>query len=571
MPFSPPPPIEDKPTSKNRFIPPPPIEDTQKGKSGSTSGDSTFSMNPFSMNAVSEFATPIWDAAKGMAQRIAAGPQNTAESALQLGLGPVAPLIVDSAKAQFDQLRQATKHLKDKDYFESFGHGLAGLLPVAGPIAAGMGEAIGEKNPARAAGLGMMLAGPEIIPKVVRPVVKVVEAVPKALGEATVGLTTGVGRQSPKTLIENPNATVTDALRGKTPIYNIWEDATNALHEVKDQLSKRYVLDKSKLDLSVPIDITATKEAFIKSLTDEGMRIVPKKQVGFAPPEPSVKVSQGADLGGKLRVEGANPLPGETLGDFMERIKQQGAAPTESGTGMGGKVKIGIAKVDPAGMPRIQEAFDLIQKWGKNPEDLTFAGVDALKNQIRYLWKDIPGISPLIHRVTKSLDNLLVKNQPAYREMNARYEEGSRFVEELEKEFSLQRGGHPGTAIRKLQNALKQRNEYRENMLDALDAAAKTYPGLREKLAGWSMSSLEPRGLMGFGAGLGLTQIFHHLNPKTWLTLGMTSPRLMGELLLILGKARKPVAAGANAALSQPGASVISGGMMAQPVPPPPQ
>jgi hypothetical protein len=148
--------------------------------------------------------------------------------------------------------------------------------------------------------------------------------------------------------------------------------------------------------------------------------------------------------------------------------------------------------------------------------------------------------------------------------MTGGYAQASQFLDDL-KDLSLT-SANPGTAIRKLSTALRQNNGYRQVLVDALNQ----YSGvdLKGHLAGLSLSNLAPRGISGplTGAGLLSTIAAGIVTPKAALAAAIASPRLMGELMVAMGKARPAIsgiAPGAGAAAAMVGNSTRQNGTAA--------
>jgi len=85
--------------------------------------------------------------------------------------------------AQAEQFRKAGEAAKEGRYSEAFGHGLAGAVPLVGPLAAETGEEIGEGEYGRAAAHGLELS----LPYTGRPLARGTTAVARGGGRLVQG------------------------------------------------------------------------------------------------------------------------------------------------------------------------------------------------------------------------------------------------------------------------------------------------------------------------------------------------------------------------------------------------
>ncbi|HEY6991151.1 MAG TPA: hypothetical protein VH369_22330 [Bryobacteraceae bacterium] len=116
------------------------------------------SLNPFP--ALKRY---LWDLPQAQQQDIAAklqsgdysGAVKTAAASL-----PGVSFANDALRAQIEQARQSAQSARQGDYSEAFGHGLAAVLPLAGPAAAKVGEQIGSGDVAGGLGAATGLVAP---------------------------------------------------------------------------------------------------------------------------------------------------------------------------------------------------------------------------------------------------------------------------------------------------------------------------------------------------------------------------------------------------------------------------
>lgn len=145
-----------------------------------------------------DFAGGLFDdTGKGIAhtaQRLAAPPETTEDRVLNAILGPAGPLVGDIVKSHIETAKKAGKAFKEGEYSQAAGYGAGALLPMVGPMAAGIGEQAAATNPdgtpmpgaiARAAGqLTGVLAGPEVVKRAGTAVAPAVGAAADMLRES---------------------------------------------------------------------------------------------------------------------------------------------------------------------------------------------------------------------------------------------------------------------------------------------------------------------------------------------------------------------------------------------------
>ncbi len=129
------------------------------------------------------------------------------------------------------------------------------------------------------------------------------------------------------------------------------------------------------------------------------------------------------------------------------------------------------------------------------------------------------------------------------------YEKASNQIKELERTLSLGKQASTDSAVRKLQSVTRNNvnTNYgnRANLAETL--AANGAPQLMEKLAGQSMNSWTPRGLMGLGLQGSVTAGLAALNPAALALAPLQSPRLVGEVAHAGGRAAGAVSPVAKA------------------------
>ena len=99
----------------------------------------------------------------------------------------------------------------------------------------------------------------------------------------------------------------------------------------------------------------------------------------------------------------------------------------------------------------------------------------------------------------QAVKQTITDQAPGYAKVMKDYTQATDLLQEIQKELSLGKKGTPATALRKLQAIIRDdvSSAYgrRAELGDVLEGAGAR--GLKESLAGQSMSSVLPRGLRG--------------------------------------------------------------------------
>lgn len=180
-------------------------------------------------------------------------------------------------------------------------------------------------------------------------------------------------------------------------------------------------------------------------------------------------------------------------------------------------------------------------------------GLDALKQKIGGILETIPYEQRTARTVAggiyESVKKEITKQAPEYAKTMKAYSDASDLIREIERSLSLGQKASADTAMRKLQSLMRNNVQtnygQRLNLAKELEAAGGE---MMPALAGQAMSEITPRGLQratvipsvlgalstgGFSAAAGMA--------------GVSSPRLMGEMLYGAGRAGK----GVSKAISQ--------------------
>lgn len=143
----------------------------------------------------------------------------------------------------------------------------------------------------------------------------------------------------------------------------------------------------------------------------------------------------------------------------------------------------------------VENMLNVMQNWWSKPWDLTLVWIDKLKQTIKqfYRWsQESRAFDKFVTELWNKIKSLWTDNS-VYAKMLKDYEESSKFIKELQKWLSLWDKVQVDTAFRKLASVLRTNNEYRKELLKALDEASGGF--LSSKIAGQQMSELLPRGL----------------------------------------------------------------------------
>lgn len=212
-----------------------------------------------------------------------------------------------------------------------------------------------------------------------------------------------------------------------------------------------------------------------------------------------------------------------------------------------GEVNFTRSPISKDGQAVVKEAIETIRGWGTNPEDITAVGFDTLKRKLDDL---IPAsgeakafITPLKNKVRDTLN----KNVPGYEKMTKDYAEASELIKDIQGGLSLTDRAQADTTLRKLNSVLRQNFEFRNTLTGKLDDAGGK--NLIQKVAGNQMNTVAPKGLArsviaGGGVGASIAGSF---NPAYLGFLAASSPRLVGEFLLLTGMPAQKIGSTLNA------------------------
>lgn len=378
----------------------------------------------------------------------------------------------------------------------------AGVKPVLGKLASpvanvatgaivgGAGQALGNVAEGQDVNVGtgaLLGAGISSIPYVGKGLARLGS---EALGAST-GTGAGVINQYTKAIAQGGEIAqeAKNALRGNLNPQDIVEEAKTAFGQVIKNRSDEYTSKLSELKTKTNIiDHTPIISKFNKQLEDFGV---------FFNGDGTPNFSRAPGLG---RYEG----------DLMKMSKT-------------------------------------LSEWGTRAGDNTIAGIDKLKQVIddfRVNSQDSRKFDTFVTSLRGEAKDLIkkdlmkskdIKTLATYEKMLKDFETSTKEIKEIQKSLSLGDKASVDTAFRKLSTVLRTNNEIRKQAVDSLNEI--TGGRLIPKIAGQQLSELLPRGLSRVvttgGTGIGLATgagILSMLKVALF-----TSPRLVGELLNILG------------------------------------
>ena len=175
--------------------------------------------------------------------------------------------------------------------------------------------------------------------------------------------------------------------------------------------------------------------------------------------------------------------------------------------------------------------------WGTQPGDATVIVLDILKRKLDDFYSPSRQANAFIQPIKQSVRNIL-EQVPEYKNMTREYAQMSEVINELERGLSLGTRAATDTTLKKLTSVLRDNNEFRKVMVEQL----QKYSGadLKGQIAGAALNPIAPRGLMRTVVGggiLGASSLM--LSPGFLASLPLASPRVIGELVRVLGLTNK--------------------------------
>lgn len=303
-----------------------------------------------------------------------------------------------------------------------------------------------------------------------------VKAVVKPTYQAIAGKTTGLG---PNVIAEQLKGTqeFKDAMRGKTTEAQIVDKADDALSRIKEARGDAYRAELSKLqnvNKEIPIDD-------IKVKSDEWLKRY------------NVRKSDDGSL------------------DFSRS--------TVSGTSAN----------------EVEQVYKMVQDWGSKAKDTTPEMLDVLKRRLDDFYSTSRNSRAMVTDLKKSIQSKIESQVPEYAKMTQEYAKASDLIKEMERALGAGDRASADTAIRRLTMALREDKSLRRDLLKVLDQAGEgnvtgsVAGALSRPIANRSLESL-----MTAGMGVGAATFFS--NPYLAALIPLASPRVVGELNVVLGK-----------------------------------
>lgn len=186
----------------------------------------------------------------------------------------------------------------------------------------------------------------------------------------------------------------------------------------------------------------------------------------------------------------------------------------------------------------VEKALNDVLRW----TDVSAEGLDTLKRRLQSYANQLtaPGkkeAKNIVEKLKHSVKSGLVDKVPGYEKMTKGYESASNFIDDITRTFSLKDPKSKETSIKRLMASLRENNETRKDLLEALSQSSGD--DFVARIAGGQLGQLAPRGLSSKVAQGGAT-VFALFNPAQWPVLltyaALASPRAVAEITNILGR-----------------------------------
>ena len=208
-----------------------------------------------------------------------------------------------------------------------------------------------------------------------------------------------------------------------------------------------------------------------------------------------------------------------------------------------GSLNMTRTSLGKAGNKDVEDVVQTIRGWGQQSGDKTAVGLDTLKRQLDDFYSDSSNARGFVAELRNEVKGTIVKNVPQYAEMTKDYGTSTAFIKDAESALMLRKQGMSGRitadqTLRRLISSMKDNYLLRRELLEVLgDQGGKDLTGA---VAGVAMNPLLPNGLAGIPASLaGSAAFLHYLNPQFLPLLALSSPRVAGEFLRLVGTAAK--------------------------------
>ncbi len=191
----------------------------------------------------------------------------------------------------------------------------------------------------------------------------------------------------------------------------------------------------------------------------------------------------------------------------------------------------------------------------------TPVGYDHLKRQLAGMYKETSQGRAAVEATSDAVRTELKARVPGYAEMQADYSKTSKLIDEIERDLSVGDRKTTDTALRKLNAAMREDDEFRRSLIAEVEKASGE--NLQAMISGRLAQSWMPKSWMGreFAIGSLFSGVLGH--PRMLAGLALASPRLMGETFRLLNLTEKGLK---KIGIGRP--EVRMGIMQAQKVPP---
>ena len=310
-------------------------------------------------------------------------------------------------------------------------------------------------------------------------------------GKALMGKLTGTGTGATAEAVEAGKTGASgfiEAMRGNISGEQIVDSAQSALNAVKDQRRVAYQEGLKQLEGKRAIDISPVRRKMDELLKNYGFKY------------------------------STDPTTGEVFLDSSRTA------------------------LNKSGNKDVLEIVDMVKDWGKQKGDRTPLGLDTLKRRLDDFYSESKATRQLVSSLRSEVNGTIKRSVPEYAEMTKGYAEATELIKDFESGLMLRKQGMSGRVtadktLRRLTSAMKDNNELRLDLLKVLGSKG-TADDLVGQVAGHSMSSPFPRGLAGETPFLigEVAMAYKLLNPQWWPVLALSSPRVAGEFLRVIGK-----------------------------------
>lgn len=192
--------------------------------------------------------------------------------------------------------------------------------------------------------------------------------------------------------------------------------------------------------------------------------------------------------------------------------------------------------IDTKAQNKIKEVVNLIDDWGSRPGDNTPIMLDTLKRRLDDFYAETNNSRVMVTALKDTVRGTISRELPQYAEMTKDYAKVSTVVKDIERSLSLGTRASADTAINKLSRVLRDNNEFRRDLVQALDKY--TDRSITGQIAGYELNPVVPKGAFGrimAGAGsFGAVASGEGLLPLMGL-FAVASPRLTGNFLNAMG------------------------------------